>query len=240
MKSFFTLLFLVSFVFANAQCLICEKAAEKACLQNVSAIDATDATCIAAFGSGFVKVQYSATDCNLIADCAKSLPVELTLFELNRQSNSTVLNWQTASEINNDFFEIETSSDGEVFTKIGTVQGAGSSNETLSYEFVDRDYKNQDSYYRLKQVDFDGNYEYSDVLVASRETEDIAIVLENPASIDALSNYIDELRLLKPNAIIKIYDLQGRELELKNVRGVVVVCVFERENVTSKKIAIKN
>lgn len=88
------------------------------------------------------------------------LPVSLMTFDARRVSNGVSINWSTASESNNARFEIERANDNGVFVKIGDKEGAGNSNRTLSYNFIDNNPFNGNNYYRLKQIDFDGRHEY--------------------------------------------------------------------------------
>jgi len=99
------------------------------------------------------------------------VPVEIELFSANMVGNTIKLTWQTATEVNNYGFEIErsqtSSMKSEKWTKIGFVEGHGNSNSPKDYSFLDD--KNLvgldgELQYRLKQIDFDGNYEYSDVV----------------------------------------------------------------------------
>jgi hypothetical protein len=92
------------------------------------------------------------------------LPVELTMFEANVLENSIQLNWQTATELNNEKFEIETSEDGHVFRKIGEVKGGGTTLELQNYSFEILNIESGNHYYRLKQIDADGGFEYSAIL----------------------------------------------------------------------------
>lgn len=91
------------------------------------------------------------------------LPVSLLSFSTYCNGNENILNWATATEINNDYFTIEKSSDTRTWNTIGKVDGAGNSNETRSYSFSDKASAST-VYYRLKQTDFDGKYSYSDVI----------------------------------------------------------------------------
>ncbi|WP_235296060.1 T9SS type A sorting domain-containing protein [Portibacter marinus] len=91
------------------------------------------------------------------------LPVELTSFTATAQEETSLLKWQTASEINNEYFDIERSADGRIFEKIGKVAGHGTTTVTQNYEFVDRAPLAGVNYYRLKQVDFNGEYEYTKI-----------------------------------------------------------------------------
>ncbi|MBS1617064.1 MAG: hypothetical protein JST76_00990 [Bacteroidetes bacterium] len=93
-----------------------------------------------------------------------ALPVKLEYFTAEKKDErSAIVKWATASEINNDHFEVERSADAQQWTRIGTVPGAGNSNDHLDYSLDDNDPLPGINYYRLKQVDYDGQYEYSDI-----------------------------------------------------------------------------
>ncbi|MEM9338924.1 MAG: T9SS type A sorting domain-containing protein [Bacteroidota bacterium] len=93
-----------------------------------------------------------------------ALPVELLTFEGKAEENRVSLYWATASEVNNNFFEVQRSRDGETFETIGTVEGSGTTNEIKEYRLMDRNPGQGDNYYRLKQVDFDGKFEYHETI----------------------------------------------------------------------------
>jgi len=93
-----------------------------------------------------------------------ALPVELVYLNVRNDQNKTILNWQTASEINNDRFEIERSSDANKYEMIGAVRGEGNSQRAIDYTFTDENPNSGINYYRLKQVDIDGTVAYSDVV----------------------------------------------------------------------------
>jgi len=91
------------------------------------------------------------------------LPISLLDFNVRPVLNQVEITWTTASETNNDFFTIERSQDGREFIPIGVVDGAGNSNTILKYKLMDADTYVGVSYYRLKQTDFDGKFEYSEI-----------------------------------------------------------------------------
>ena len=101
------------------------------------------------------------------------LPVELISFNASKVSSGVLLDWTTASELNNSGFEVERSIDGETWELIGWVEGSGTTQEIKNYSFIDEDNLNQLTYYRLRQVDYDGAYEYSDVIAFETLKEDI-------------------------------------------------------------------
>ncbi len=92
------------------------------------------------------------------------LPVELVSFNASVQENGNVkLNWETATEVNNYGFEIERKNELENWNKIGFVLGSGNSNSPKSYEFIDETAHFDVLNYRLKQIDYDGTYEYFEI-----------------------------------------------------------------------------
>ncbi len=100
---------------------------------------------------------------NTIVLCTP-LPIELNSFDVSKSNENDVLvQWSTASEINNDYFTIEKSKNGEVWEDVQIVKGAGNSNEVIHYQIEDKNPFSGTSYYRLRQTDFDGNEEVSDV-----------------------------------------------------------------------------
>lgn len=111
------------------------------------------------------------------------VPVALTTFEGKNYTNQNLLMWTTASESNNMGFDIEASQDGIRFDKIGFVKGNGTTNDEKRYSFTDEKVASGLTYYRLRQVDFDDEFEYSKVISVLRKSDRlIAIsVLPNPA-----------------------------------------------------------
>lgn len=94
------------------------------------------------------------------------LPVELTYFEGEKNDDGTIsLYWETATEINNSHFEILASKDGRTFEKVGKVEGYGNSNTVIEYNFeIEQNNASAYKWYRLKQVDFDGAFEFSETI----------------------------------------------------------------------------
>lgn len=114
-----------------------------------------------------------------------NLPVELDDFSGIKQSNSILLKWNTLSEQNNDYFEVQHAVDGLKFTTIGRVSGKGTTLDESLYSHSHRTYKEGVNYYRLKQVDFDGAYEFSkiiSVVVNSQHSEISYALAPNPVS----------------------------------------------------------
>ncbi|MFY0624747.1 MAG: T9SS type A sorting domain-containing protein [Reichenbachiella sp.] len=92
------------------------------------------------------------------------LPVKIILFEAQEDLNQSIrLNWSTASERDNDGFYVERSLDGDEFRSIAFIDGNGTTNNINNYQYTDH-YFTSHTYYRLKQVDFDGVFEYSEII----------------------------------------------------------------------------
>lgn len=108
------------------------------------------------------------------------LPIELLSFRGELQNQNVLLKWVTASEINNDYFTIERSSDGVNFSPVAYVQGAGNSNHNLYYTATDFEPLTGISYYRLKQTDFDGSFEYSELISVNNTVGSAADVVLYP------------------------------------------------------------
>ncbi|MEL6863189.1 MAG: beta-propeller fold lactonase family protein [Bacteroidota bacterium] len=111
-----------------------------------------------------------------------SLPVELIDFRVEMQKGQVRISWSTATEINNDFFELQRSADGLTFETISTVLGAGTSLSTNNYWEIDEEPLWETTYYRLKQVDFDGQFSYSEVVAVDRPPSQSNYLYPNPST----------------------------------------------------------
>ncbi len=112
-----------------------------------------------------------------------TLPVELLSFGAIRKQEGVLLNWETASEQDNSHFEVQRSSDYQNWSVIATVQGSGTSQSLRQYVFLDANALQGENFYRLKQVDFDENYEYSKIAHASFAREAVVFsTYPNPAT----------------------------------------------------------
>jgi hypothetical protein len=110
------------------------------------------------------------------------LPVELTAFSAQQLQHGALLQWTTASELNNDYFTLEKSKNGFDFENLTIIKGAGKSVTQRQYEFMDKVPFKHKTYYRLKQTDFNGQYSYSKIVVVYQQNEDKLEVYPNPAS----------------------------------------------------------
>jgi hypothetical protein len=115
---------------------------------------------------------------------ALTLPITLINFNGRYWGKYVQLNWQTTQEVNSHKFDVERSLNGSLFVKIGTVAAKGNSNVTSNYRFVDNDLPfnapQQVLFYRLKSIDKDGVYAYSDVLALDAAQNESVGIFPNP------------------------------------------------------------
>jgi hypothetical protein len=147
-----------------------------------------------------------------------SLPVELVSFNAVKSGDNVALFWTTASEVNNHGFAVERTHSGiEDWEKIGFVEGEGSSSTSTAYSYNDENIQHLSNIkYRLKQIDYDGSYEYS---------EEISVAIEKiitPKEFKLHNNYPNPFNpkttitydITAENlTILKIYDMVGREVK---------------------------
>ena len=100
------------------------------------------------------------------------LPVEFVYARAQVVNNDVQVTWATASELNNDFFVVERSTDGVNYTAIQQVDGAGNSEELLTYDIMDSQVISGTYFYRVKQVDFDGQFDYSEIARVTLESNE--------------------------------------------------------------------
>lgn len=117
------------------------------------------------------------------------LPIKLISFKGGNKDDYNLLQWKTASEINNDYFSVERSDDGVEFIEIRKVQGAGNSNSIMKYDYRDQDFSNNIQYYRLKQVDFNGTYTYSSTIALTNEIDPFTVSNIYPNPSENVFNY---------------------------------------------------
>lgn len=111
------------------------------------------------------------------------MPVELSHFTAHSTPPTTHLTWSTATETNNSHFEVQRSADARKWEVLGEVKGAGTTQEPQKYAYTDREPLPGLAYYRLRQVDYDGQYEYSPIVTVSHKGGKFELsVFPNPAS----------------------------------------------------------
>lgn len=148
-----------------------------------------------------------------------ALPAELTGFEVNRNDEGYIdIAWKTAQEVNNKHFEVEKSLEGKGFERIATIQGQGNSDMAHTYQMKDQEaFTNGTIYYRLKQVDFDGKFTYSEVR-SVQGFEPLAAVQVMPNPSQGLV-YI-QWTAVKTEGEIVIYNSMGQLVKTASVAPV--------------------
>ncbi len=143
-----------------------------------------------------------------------TLPVQLLSFTGTYRNQVTTLNWATASELNFSHFEIERSTDGISFQAIGTKQASGNNGDSRQYGFTDDlSAVNGTSFsYRLKAVDRDGNFKYSNVITVRKETRNISGIVLNPSPVTNGTGTVRFTAVRSGVADLKVVDLTGRVL----------------------------
>lgn len=142
-----------------------------------------------------------------------TLPIELLSFTGTRENDENVLTWITATEINNKEFIVERSTDGLNFSEmVNVIPGAGNSNNSHYYSTIDDNLTHPIYYYRLKQIDFDNSYSYSNIISIDTENDLYmnALVFPNPIANDDILNFnIKNTSNLTNSLNIKIFNALG-------------------------------
>ena len=144
------------------------------------------------------------------------LPVELSSFTANLSGSDVKLNWRTESEVQNYGFEIERKADNtkdSVWKKIGFIEGHGNSNTPNSYIYTDKDPSAGNKlFYRLKQIDTDGNFEYSQVVEAEPIVSSYSLAQNYPNPFNPVTIINYEIPFEKTQVAIRVYDVLGNEV----------------------------
>lgn len=143
------------------------------------------------------------------------LPVELIGFMAKKTGNSVLLTWKTVSESNSRHFEIERSTDGRQFNTIGSITAAGNSGSTIPYSFPDLSPVDGMNYYRLKQVDLDGAYNFSNIVSINFERTGLVTIAPNPVK-DRLTIQLEQNHRFQT---ISIFDATGKLVIKQNISG---------------------
>lgn len=139
------------------------------------------------------------------------LPLSWISFNAKAGIGKVVLNWLTAHEINNDHFDIERSSDGEHFKKVGAVEASRASSAENNYAFTDEDPLNGISFYRLKQVDIDGHSSYS-IVISVKLNKDLSVkIIQNPVHANLILQVNGTMAQALP---LSIMDVSGKRIKM--------------------------
>lgn len=187
--------------------------------------------------SSNLRITYNAPPC--------ILPIELLSFDARCNNDKVNLNWETASQTNNDHFTIERTVDGINYETVGTIAGAGNSNKTINYSFVDEKPLEGTSYYSLKQTDFNGRSKHFKLVPVSCIAAIELAISPNPSN----GKFIIENA--EQNSDIIITDVFGQivfqtkivteknEIDLSsNFNGIYFIHTVSKSGLVSKKIII--
>lgn len=178
------------------------------------------------------------------------LPIQLISFDVAAQGSDVLAQWKTANELNNDYFTLERSMDGEKFVDALRVPGAGTSTNLRAYEALDFPFTTGVIYYRLKQTDFDRKVSYSEVRKVKLDGHDSeARIYPNPVESNLLTT---ELPTNGSSMSVEILNSAGQTLfsgtaigpshewNVENLpRGIYIVKVMWESGVTVKKVFVK-
>jgi hypothetical protein len=148
---------------------------------------------------------------NVVELTAGVLPVELSSFNANVNGTSVTLNWSTASELNNNGFEVQRKS-GDEFVTISFIKGAGTTTETQNYSYSDEKLAIGKYSYRLKQVDFNGTFEYSNVINVDLFSPNEFVLDQNYPNPFNPSTIISFSVPQSSFVTLKVYDVLGNEV----------------------------
>jgi predicted outer membrane repeat protein len=185
----------------------------------------------------------------LFATKGAVLPVQMTAFTATLKGEAVVLDWQTASEENNAGFEVFKSDNGNEWKNIGFVEGNGTTLEVQNYQFVDKNVTVGTSYYRLKQLDLDGQFDYSEIRSVFYDAKSAVAIYPNPAQNDLTIALSENTK----GATVQLYDITGRLVVSENTNqtlytmdcskyenGIYVLRILTEAGETTQKIVIKH
>jgi hypothetical protein len=151
-----------------------------------------------------------------IDNCMTPLPVGLKSFRIDNSSSASLLLWETESEENSDYFDVQRSEKGTDFESIGKVSAKGTSDQLQSYHFTDSNPFIGTSYYRLKMVDLNGAARFSAILSAHHSSESIQVIPNpNTGSFQVIG--------LNGMSKLELCDLQGKVLQVKETNEEVIL-----------------
>lgn len=201
-------------------------------------------------GSGSDKTIFDNAVISEVDDSA--LPVEMSTFEVVSLADKVSLKWATESELNNDYFTIERSRDGEEFHQLENVKGAGTINTHQSYSYFDVNPLTGVSYYRIVQTDFDGENSASEILSVQFESEDDGVFIF-PNLLEKRGELQIKLPFVGEDIQIVIINVTGKEvlnqkfdsqdhlkMSVPSTSGVYIVhVIIEGEMYGTQKIVVR-
>lgn len=200
-------------VFTNAECTDCPEVESG----TIGTWTITTTLPCATPGASYRLSDLVAGICNNTTTCPLTgfaLPVELEYFKAHPMASGILLEWKTITELNNTGFELQRSRDGRQWVDLAFIRGEGTSQEEQYYSYVDEQPSPGTNYYRLKQLDYDGQFEFSDIISAAHQESsgDGLRLFPNPAAgriaIRLGTDYIGRVEL-------GLYDFSGRQVKME-------------------------
>ncbi len=180
-----------------------------------TAYNAGDSVKIIPFSSGFEDISIISTVCGSVTESFTivngPLPVRW-MYQLTGKviKTKTHITWSVATQINNEKYIIEYSKDGRTLSQIGEIAGDGNSNVTKHYEYIHTSPSIGMNYYRIKQVDYDGKYSYSDIASVRYDGTRETNIYPNPTTSEV------NISTSEPTSL-QIMDIYGRVLKRQNL-----------------------
>ena len=151
------------------------------------------------------------------AENSSGLPISLISFDANpmEDERGIKLNWATSYEENNEYFSIEHSTDGITFREVGIKDGIGNSSVVNTYDFIHKDLTIGTHYYRLQQMDYNGDFEYSNVVTATLRNNGGFISLFPNPTVDKVNIQVGTP--FSKNAFFQLLNIQGQLVRTYNL-----------------------
>lgn len=150
----------------------------------------------------------------ITVDYDNTLPIDLLYFKTECIDQDVLISWSVAAQHNNDFFTIERTLDGINFEEIAKIDGAGTVNETIDYNYVDVSPYRAKTFYRLKQTDHNGIHKYFDLVENTCSKTKETIVYPNPVHGDQFT--VEFVNEKKETCSLTLMDSQGRPVQIIN------------------------
>ena len=186
------------------------------------------------------------------------MPIELISFLAQASELKVILTWATGSETNNDYFTIEKTKDGINFEQLAIVEGAGNSTSLNNYSLTDNNPFEGNSYYRLKQTDFDGNYSFSSIINVNMDISGTSFnVFPNPSD-GSFFNIVIDGDVLGAEILVTVYNTVGKESYSKIITtgdqdenvyaidpsnklapGIYIITATLKQSIFSKRLIVK-
>lgn len=163
---------------------------------------------------GVPAVYYGFDDVSLTKDTIPVIPVELTSFTATGLDNKAIITWQTATETNNQGFEVQRKTESSEFAAIAYIDGHGTTTEKQEYIYTDKNLNQGKYFYRLKQLDFDGQYKYTETLEVDIQLLDKFNLKQNYPNPWNPTTTIEYVLPENTNAKITVLNALGQEIML--------------------------